>query len=186
MRCGVGHSSPSQENFVPAGASITIHIRRPFTPLLDGFTPALRDSFTIVTAAGGLTGTFNDTLFPPLPIGQVWSLDYSRTAFVLSTIIGVLGDTNGALTVDLKDANRVRNNFGGSGIGIDGVTDDDGLVDLSDLNNARNNFGVSAAQAVPEPSANLLVAVDWMAVMFATVGCCRSASKAGLKGRMTL
>ncbi len=132
--------------------------------LLGGFTPALGDSFTIVTAAGGLSGTFSDILFPPLPVGQTWSIDYSRTSVVLSTIIGVPGDTNGDLTVDLEDLNNVRNNFGGSGTGIDGDTNGDGLVNLADLNAVRNNFGVSAPRAVPEPSTILLAACGLVAV----------------------
>ncbi|MDZ4778854.1 MAG: PEP-CTERM sorting domain-containing protein [Planctomycetia bacterium] len=124
--------------------------------LFGGFTPLLGDSFTIVSASGGLSGKFGNLALPALPVGQFWSIDYSRTAVVLSTTNGLLGDTNGDQKVDIQDLNNVRNNFGGTGLGD---TDDNGTVDISDLNNVRNNFGIGNANPVPEPNTYALATI---------------------------
>jgi hypothetical protein len=47
--------------------------------------------------------------------------------------------------VDLSDLNRVRNNFGASGIAVEGDGNGDGQVDLTDLNLVRNNFGAGSS-----------------------------------------
>jgi arylsulfatase A-like enzyme len=48
--------------------------------------PQLGDMFQILTAAGGLTGTFSTTAMPPLTPGWGWDVLYSPTAVTLKVI----------------------------------------------------------------------------------------------------
>ncbi len=41
-----------------------------------GFVPEIGDSFTILASAGGITGTFSNTLLPALPAGRIWNVSY--------------------------------------------------------------------------------------------------------------
>jgi T5SS/PEP-CTERM-associated repeat protein len=132
--------------------------------LLGGFLPALGDSFTILTAAGGVAGTFADELLPALAAGLEWDVLYNPNDVTLAVLsIGpdcIFGDTGPCDgRVDIDDLNAVRNHFGATG-GDDGsLAGDafpfDGLVNIDDLNAVRNNFGATAA-AVPEPSTCVL------------------------------
>jgi subtilase-type serine protease len=130
--------------------------------LLGGFTPALGNSFTILTGAS-VTGTFSDTNFPTLAAGLGWDVDYNATSVSISVIEkanDVPGDTNADGVVDLEDLNNVRNNFGGTGNPVLGDTSPfDGVVDLEDLNAVRNNFGAGGSQSVPEPSTWAMLAI---------------------------
>ena len=49
--------------------------------LEDGFVPSLADTFVILEAAGGLSGTFDSVVSTD---GSVWSLDYQPTQVILS------------------------------------------------------------------------------------------------------
>ncbi len=49
--------------------------------LEDGFLPSVTDSFVILEAAGGLSGTFDSVVSTD---GSVWSLDYQPTQVILS------------------------------------------------------------------------------------------------------
>lgn len=68
----------------------------------------------------------------------------------------VLGDANYDGRVDISDLNMIRNNFGSY---AQGDMDGSGEVGIDDLNMVRNNFGFSDAQAVPEPSGFVLMAL---------------------------
>jgi uncharacterized repeat protein (TIGR01451 family) len=56
--------------------------------LLNGFTPAAGDSFTIVTcvAVQRINGTFATTNFPTLPNGLTWNITYNTNSVVLSVV----------------------------------------------------------------------------------------------------
>ncbi|HEY3392047.1 MAG TPA: hypothetical protein VGK58_05030 [Lacipirellulaceae bacterium] len=72
--------------------------------LAGGFVPSVGDSFQILTAAGGRTGTFTSEILPPLSSGLDWELQYTPTSVVLSVISTVLpGDYNGNGIVDAAD-----------------------------------------------------------------------------------
>ncbi len=126
--------------------------------LLNGFSPALGNSFTFLTGAS-LTGTFADTNFPAIGAGLGWDVIYGDNSVAIQVVeqSAVPGDTDGDGDVDLVDLNNVRNNFGNNGNPVLGDTlPFDGKVDLSDLNAVRNNFG--AVGPVPEPSGIVLLA----------------------------
>jgi hypothetical protein len=120
--------------------------------LLGGYTPALGESFTIVTARGGVSGTFSDAVLPPLPAGQTWSIEYDPTSVVLSTTTGQPGDINGDGGVDRKDVALFATHLG------------TGATTLADLHTLQSNLGqgvrspAALANAVPEPATWLLAA----------------------------
>jgi T5SS/PEP-CTERM-associated repeat protein len=138
--------------------------------LAGGFVPSEGDSFQILTAAGGRTGTFSNEILPSLSTGLDWDLEYTPTSVVLSVISTVLpGDYNGNGIVDAADYvvwrktdgnqegyNLWRTNFGrtvGSGSGATG----------------------SASAAVPEPAGILMVLTASLAGLF----CGRSSAGTG-------
>jgi hypothetical protein len=51
--------------------------------LINGFTPAVGNQFTILTAAS-VTGQFATTNFPSLPAGLIWNITYNPTSVQLS------------------------------------------------------------------------------------------------------
>jgi hypothetical protein len=72
--------------------------------LLDGYQPMAGDSFQILTAAGGRTGTFLNEVLPSLPSGLDWDLAYNPNSIVLSVVsTGLPGDYNGNGLVDAAD-----------------------------------------------------------------------------------
>jgi hypothetical protein len=124
--------------------------------LLGGFTPSLGDTFDIITALGGVTGTFDSTLLPDL--GSLLAMD-------------VLYDTN---NVALVVAPALPGDFdlNGKVDGFDFLTwqRDTSIGALVDW---ESNYGsvaplAAATASVPEPSSLLLVAMACLA------GCCRN------------
>ncbi|MEM8944457.1 MAG: glycosyl hydrolase [Planctomycetota bacterium] len=125
---------------------------------VDGFAPSAGDSFTVLTASGGLTGEFDTTALPALS-GLQWLIDYSATEVTLSVIFGA--DFDGSGLVDGADYLIWQRGIGQSGQ-LDnsaGDADGNGVVDADDLAIWRSQLGTnpnaptSAAVAVPEPNA---------------------------------
>jgi YVTN family beta-propeller protein len=85
--------------------------------LVNGFTPALGNSFTILTASQGVSGTFATINSPSLPQGLNWSVAYNSTTVVLSVAQG--SPATSALTIS----------GGGSGSGT--VSDDLGQINCT-------------------------------------------------------
>jgi len=97
------------------------------------------------------------------PLGS-WndgSLGGAHYAFVVESVPGVFGDTNGDLVVDIADLNSVRNLFGAGEIGGPAILGEayppDGIVDIVDLNLVRNRFGFALSATVPEPQSLVLL-----------------------------
>ncbi len=66
-----------------------------------GFTPSVGAMFTILTAAEGVLGEFDNLL---LPAGFQWDVDYNTNDVVLTVLgLGLAGDFNGDGTVDAAD-----------------------------------------------------------------------------------
>jgi hypothetical protein len=63
--------------------------------LVDGFTPSLGQTFEILTATDGISGTFESQI---LPAGFQWSVAYGSVAG-----LGLAGDFNGDGSVDAAD-----------------------------------------------------------------------------------
>jgi T5SS/PEP-CTERM-associated repeat protein len=135
--------------------------------LASGFVPSEGDSFQILTAAGGRTGTFTSEVLPSLSSGLDWELQYTPNAVVLSVISTVLpGDYNGNGVVDAADYVVWRKTDGSQ----------------EGYNLWRTNFGrtdgpgtgTSASGAVPEPAS-----IFTMALAALLSGVCRRRSASG-------
>lgn len=136
------------------------------------FTPALGDSFEILTATQGISGEFGDTAFPPLPTGLEWDVDYLPNSVMLT--VKTTADFNGDGAVDAADYTLWRDTLGSTtNLAADGNRN--GLVDEDDYFVWKAYFGVtygngsgghvdlSTSAVVPEPSTTgmLLFGVAW-------------------------
>jgi hypothetical protein len=113
---------------------------------LGGFAPTPGTEFTILSAAGGVTGTFSSLLLP----GPDWQIDYLSNSVVLTAAaVGLPGDLNGDGFVDARDYVFWRKNAGTQ----------------AQYDEWRANFGTGsgngagALQAVPEPATLVLMAL---------------------------
>jgi autotransporter-associated beta strand protein len=150
--------------------------------LLDSFTPAVGNTFEIIAAAGGVSGTFTSETLPALAANLEWDVLYGSnnvTLQVLSTAL--LGDYNQNGTVDAADYVVWRNLEGQSGIGLAADGNGDNTVNAADYGVWRANFGIvspaigagsgagvgllgaigsaSAFVALPEPTSLMLFAL---------------------------
>lgn len=120
--------------------------------LLNNFAPGAGDSFTVLTASAGITGSFNSIDLPMLTPGLVWNLSQSLTAFTLSV---AAADFNQDGVVDAADYVVWRK--------TDGSTAGYNLW-RSNFGNVRGTVasgsGSLLASSVPEPSAILLIAIS--------------------------
>lgn len=137
--------------------------------LINGFTPAAGQNFTIATAAGGISGSFSDMLLPNLP-GLAWVLQRQPTSLVLS-VRAATADFDGNGRVDGRDFMAWQRGLGRiSATPADGDGNGDGLVNAADLTIWRSAMtgggGVAAAQGVPEPASACLVSMAAL-VLFA-------------------
>jgi hypothetical protein len=82
--------------------------------LLPSFVPQENNSFTILTAMGGVVGTFADRVLPNLGGGLSWNVVYNANSVVLEVLAaaGLPGDYNEDGTVDAADYTVWRNNLG--------------------------------------------------------------------------
>jgi T5SS/PEP-CTERM-associated repeat protein len=136
--------------------------------LVDDYAPQLGDSFDLLTAAGGLTGTFGTQALPALGAGLQWDVDYSLSSVTLSVVSGpgsFPADFDGDGDVDGNDLTEWRNDYGKQPNAIkgDGDADGDGDVDGTDFLSWQRGVGsgvpaAPAVGAVPEPSTVVLLA----------------------------
>ena len=133
--------------------------------LVDGIVPNAGDRFQILTALGGVNGTFGDVTLPMLTGGLVWDVQYDPTAVILAVHASHLaGDFNLNGTVDAADYVLWRRSVGQTGTGLVADGNGDGRVDQDDYILWRANFGRAAdglsgasGLAVPEPGSAALV-----------------------------
>jgi cyclophilin family peptidyl-prolyl cis-trans isomerase len=136
--------------------------------LMNGFTPALGNSFTVLTATA-IIGSFETYNLPQLASGQAWRIDQTATAITL-TVVG--GDYNRNGVIDAGDYllwRKTRNTSVTAYSGADG--NGDGLVNDADFTIWRANFGAFgggihgagtdagglATSTVPEPTSGFLL-----------------------------
>jgi len=137
--------------------------------LIAPFLPQLDDSFTVLTAAGGITGAFASADLPTLGAGKMWRVTYSANAATLA--VKLAGDYNDNGIVDAADFTVWRSLLGNT---LDPRADGDtnGVIDINDYLVWKANFGMSAGvgslllagQSVPEPSSSVLAAMGTLAV----------------------
>jgi T5SS/PEP-CTERM-associated repeat protein len=151
--------------------------------LTAGFTPSLGDSFQILSAAGGVTGSLNLVSPPALPAGRQWDLAINPTSVVLK-VVGS-GDYNGDGVVDTGDYVVWRNTLGYAGTSLAADGNGNGLVDVGDYELWRRRYGtviapgVGASAAVPEAPSLMLFAAGssiilaWKRSRMELARCCR-------------
>ncbi|MDZ4657670.1 MAG: hypothetical protein SH868_08830 [Bythopirellula sp.] len=117
--------------------------------LLGGFEPEVGNTFIVLTALGGVVGTFADVALPTLDTGLSWSLLYEPNAVLLEVIDIVNGDFDGDGDIDGRDFLAWQR----------GESPDP--FSAGDLAEWKANYGpgpLAASVAVPEPKSSLLLA----------------------------
>jgi autotransporter-associated beta strand protein len=142
--------------------------------LLNGFTPSRGQTFQFLTADGGITGTFANTVLPSLPAGLRWNIFYNQniTALAVVGLVGggaggfegrLPGDYNRDGTVDTADYTVYRNALVDGNLAADGNFD--GVVTGNDFRIWKAAYGLTLTDngnasigtlPVPEPSLAML------------------------------
>jgi T5SS/PEP-CTERM-associated repeat protein len=132
--------------------------------LTSGFVPNAGDTFQILTAAGGVSGSLDLAAAPALTGGMRWDLDITQNAVVVSVV--ATGDYNSNGIVDAADYVVWRNLAGQSGAGLAADGNGSGVVDSADYEIWRSNFGrlvgseaSIATTSIPEPAAVTLLCI---------------------------
>lgn len=139
---------------------------------LGGFVPTAGQVFEILTAAGGIEGTFDVANLSALGGGLYLDLHYESTS-VLLTVAGTPGDYNYDGHVDAADYVLWRKTTPQSGPGLPADGNNSGNVDSADHGVWQGNFGQPLPTgsggttdfAVPEPATIVLLLI---ALAFAT------------------
>lgn len=139
----------------------------------NSFVPEAGDSFTFLTAAGGIMNNFTTFELPQLDAGLVWHLTKAATSYSIS-IVAADYDHNGIVdTADYVLWRKTRNTNVTPYSGADG--NGDGIVNNIDYALWRNNIGnrrgtvggtgsLLTGEAVPEPTC--LISVLAVAAVF--------------------
>ncbi|HEX6961073.1 MAG TPA: autotransporter-associated beta strand repeat-containing protein, partial [Lacipirellula sp.] len=143
--------------------------------LLDGFTPAPGSTYEILSAAGGVTGTFENIVWDGL---TEWEVQYGANTATLVAVGGgpaFTADFDEDGDVDSDDLARWTGDFGttAGALHTEGDADADADVDGADLLAWQRQLGsglpaTPAAAAVPEPAAAALAAFATMLGMVTT------------------
>jgi hypothetical protein len=137
--------------------------------LINGFDPALGNSFEFLTAIGGVNGTFASEALPSLAGGLGWNIVYGANSVVLQVVAApsYSADFDADGDVDGDDLVEWRNDLGaGPGSDADGDGDSDGSDFLQWQLQVGSVPAPPGAGAVPEPGAAglLLVALSLIGV----------------------
>jgi hypothetical protein len=125
--------------------------------LINGFAPALGNSFEILRAEGGIFGAFSDVMLPELATGLLWNVVYSNFSVLLQVAPGLLGDYNEDGSVDAADY-VVWRKTDGSQAGYDLWRTNFGRMAGSGSADHPAGGAPSLSQAaVPEPAGIVLV-----------------------------
>jgi T5SS/PEP-CTERM-associated repeat protein len=132
--------------------------------LLGVFLPTLGETFEIITASGGVNGTFVTPAaeLPALSSGLAWAINYGANNVVLSVVAaGLAGDYNENGVVDAADYTVWRDNLGS----LTALPNDDTAgVGPDDYTRWVNNFGqtsgsgsgIGSNATVPEPKSAVI------------------------------
>ncbi|MEZ6191397.1 MAG: hypothetical protein R3C45_08925 [Phycisphaerales bacterium] len=134
--------------------------------LINGFTPGLGDSYTLLMANGGIAGGFSGLSLPDLSgLGLDWDLSISGSTVLLEVVNGsaLVGDLNGDGFVGIADLNLVLSNWNQTVPPANPLADPsgDGFVGIADLNAVLGNWNAgtppSGSAAIPEPAAGSMI-----------------------------
>jgi T5SS/PEP-CTERM-associated repeat protein len=162
--------------------------------LLGGFTPAVGDTFNIISTAGGVTGQFTTlaSKLPALGATKRWSIEYTPTNVLLKVLSAAMeADFDEDGDVDGNDLTNWKAGYGFSGpttTHMQGDADSDLDVDGADYLIWQQQLGSVTAvsgvdQVVPEPAAALMLIMGMSTVCSRrarpseNVHCCRSACR---------
>jgi fibronectin-binding autotransporter adhesin len=134
--------------------------------LLAGYVPRLGDVFEILTAGGGIDGTFDSEALPALGGGLLFDVIYEPQAVKLA-VIGTPGDYNYDGAVDAADYIMWRKTAGQNGSGLPADGNQNGTVDPDDNNVWEDNYGQpnppgsgsGQSAATPEPASIALLII---------------------------
>jgi hypothetical protein len=131
--------------------------------LVGGFQPTLGDTFQIVTAGGGRSGTFATENLPAASGFLSWDVIYTSNAVTLAVVPALAGDYNANGIVDAADYIVWRKTLGQNGIGLAADGSGNAVVDQADYTVWRGNFGAvlgsgaGIGATVPEPEFLLFI-----------------------------
>lgn len=139
--------------------------------LVDGFIPSLGDAFTILSAPGGVAGSFTSVVQPvERPVGTLFDVVYQPTLLQLVLVNGPIysADFDGDGEVTAADIGVWKDSFGiddGGDADHDGDTDgDDFLIWQRQLGSVP---GLPVINGVPEPQSAALMALTAIIAMAA-------------------
>jgi hypothetical protein len=132
-----------------------------------GYTPALGQAITVLTASSAM-GSFANVIQPlGMPAGLMFSADYSPTTVQLEVIAApvVSADFNNDGEIDGADLAKWQGDFGANaGSDADGDGDSDGADFLAWQRQVGASAGRVSGAHVPEP------ATAWLIALFAALG----------------
>ncbi|MGD9637364.1 MAG: choice-of-anchor tandem repeat NxxGxxAF-containing protein, partial [Pirellulales bacterium] len=141
---------------------------------VNGFLPSAGDMFSILSATGGVAGTFDTTAaqLPALAGGLKWQINYGPNDVVLAVVAaGLSGDYNGNQVIDAADytvwrdavaagATTLLNDF------TPGVVDDnDYLYWTSHFGDSLGSGAGSGSTTVPEPTSLVALFIASLAIL---------------------
>jgi T5SS/PEP-CTERM-associated repeat protein len=148
--------------------------------LFNAFTPAVGNSFDLLTATGGITGNFSQVDLPSLLTGghgPFWTVVYTNTDVILKLVNSPTGDFNHNGVVDAADYTVWRKSLGQTGIGLAADGDGNHVIDMADYNIWKSNFGLAAGSAAAASNAVLEPATVWMVLAGTLTICCQRRSE---------
>ena len=143
----------------------------------DPTTRATRESFTLISSAGGSTGTFDTVNYNGTELttshqgnGLFRNVAYGDNDVSLDNLLALEGDADGDADIDITDFNVLAANFDSAGANAETNNwttadfDSDGDVDITDFNFLAANFADSgylapANNQVPEPGTLILLLI---------------------------
>jgi T5SS/PEP-CTERM-associated repeat protein len=143
--------------------------------ILGGFTPALGDTFQILTA-NNVAGTFASVIGSSITGGLGFDVVYGVNDITLQVIAALQGDLDGDGFVGISDLNIVLGNWNQNVPPADPLADPsgDGFVGINDLNAVLGNWNAGTPPAaesgtIPEPGALVLMGASCAVLLRRTV-----------------